>query len=130
MNELIRNHECVSCTITDVDTLGNAIVQYAPFKQARFDISCIVFYEYGGDYYYPMTLEYRLIDNNILYLTEELGVNSAKELFDILASSMEKEEKWTNKFKLILVHLKKEPKYCYKMKDFTIDDVDKVEIYE
>lgn len=130
MHELIRGPKCVSCTITDVDSFGNATIEYAHFKEARFDVSCIVIYEYSGEYYYPITLEYRLIDNNILYLTEELGVKSIKEVFNILSSSMEKEEKWTNHFKLVLVHLKNKPKYCHKMIDFIIDDVDKVEIYE
>ena len=130
MNELIRNQDCVSCTITDVDSMGNAVVEFAHFKEARFDVSCIVIYEFSGEYYYPMALEYRLIDNNILYLTEELGVKTIKEVFDILSSSMEKEEKWTNHFKLILVHLKNKPLYCHKMDGFMIDNVDMVEIYE
>lgn len=130
MNELIRDSECVSCTITGVDSSGNAIVEFSPFRQARFDVSCIVLYEHENLYYYPMTMEYRLIDNNILYLTEELQVQSMKEVFDILSSSMEKEEKWTNKFKLILVHLKNKPNYCHLLKNFQIGDVDRIDLYE
>jgi hypothetical protein len=59
-----------SCTITEVNGHGLAEVQYEHFKKALFPISTIVFYEHGDKYYYPLAMEFRLIDNNILYLTD------------------------------------------------------------
>lgn len=131
MNDFIRNDKHItSCTITDVKPNGDAIIEFAHFKEARYDISFIVIYEYNSKYYYPMALEYRLIDNNILYLTEELNIKTASELFRVLSSSMEKEEKWTNQFRLALVHLSNKPNRCFELKNFIIDDVDITHIYE
>lgn len=131
MNDFIRHTTPItSCTITHVDTNGDAEVKFAHFKEARYDVSYIVIYEYNSEYYYPMALEYRLIDNNILYLTEELGITKASEVFRVLRSSMEKEEKWTNKFKLALVHLKNKPNRCFKLNNFIVDDVDTTHVYE
>lgn len=131
MNDFIRNDSAItSCTITDVKSNGDATIEFAHFKQARYDVSYIVIYEYSEEYYYPMALEYRLIDNNILYLTEELKIRTASELFRVLSSSMEKEEKWTNEFKLALVHLKNKPNRCHKLNGFIIDDVDITHVYE
>lgn len=131
MNDFIRNDSHItSCTITNVESNGDAVIQFAHFKEARYDTSFIVIYEYMQEYYYPMALEYRLIDNNILYLIEELSIKTTSELFRVLRSSMEKEEKWTNEFKLALVHLKNKPNRCHKLNGFIIDDVDITHVYE
>lgn len=131
MNDFIRNNKQItSCTITGVETNGDATVQFAHFKEARYDTSFIVIYEYDSEYYYPMALEYRLIDNNILYLIKELDITTASELFKVLCSSMEKEEKWTNEFKLALVHLRNKPNRCFKLDNFIVDNVDTTHIYE
>jgi hypothetical protein len=120
----------ISCTITAIDN-GKAVTEYSYFKKALFPVSVIVIYEYNYRYYYPLTMEFRLIDNNILYLTEELGITSIEELFKILTSSMNKEEKWSNEFKLAVVHVKTAPKYCFELsKDFNIDNVTQEHIYE
>jgi hypothetical protein len=52
------------------------------------------------------------------------------ELFRVLSSSMEKEEKWTNEFKLALVHLKNKPKRCFKLNNFIVNNVDTTHVYE
>lgn len=131
MNDFIRNDKhMASCTITKVNLNGDAKIEFAHFKEARYNVSFIVIYEYNSEYYYPMALEYRLIDNNILYLTEELGIKTASELFKVLSSSMEKEEKWTNEFKLALVHLRNKPNRCFKLNNFIVDDVYTTHVYE
>jgi hypothetical protein len=130
MNDLIRDNTCVSCTITSISPDGVAEISFSEFKKAKFDTSVIVLYEHMGIHYYPMTLEYRLIDNNVLYLIEELNVRSMEEVFKVLASSMEKEEKWTNEFVLALVHLKNIPKFCHRLENLSIGDINKIEIYE
>ncbi len=130
MKDLIRDSECISCTITSVSKDGTAEISFAKFKEARFDTSIIVLYEFEGNFYYPNTLEYRLIDNNILYLIEELSIRNMEDVFRVLASSMEKEEKWTNKFVLTLVHLNRIPNYCHLLKDFSIGNVERIDVYE
>jgi len=124
------NSDFISCTITDVDDKGIAKIEYEKFKKALFDISCIIIYKYKNSYYYPLTMEYRLIDNNILYLIKELNIKNFEKIFKVLTSSMNKEEKWSNQFKLIIIHIKNKPKYCYKVNDLNVDNVNKKEIYE
>lgn len=131
-DKFIRNDADIdiSCTITAVNG-STATTEYAYFKKALFPVSVIVIYEYNHRYFYPLTLEFRLIDNNILYLTEELGITSVDEMFRILTSSMNKEEKWSNKFTLAVVHVNAMPKYCFELsKDFNIDNVTQEHIYE
>lgn len=130
MKDLIRAAECISCTITSVLENGLADISFAKFKEARFETSIIVLYKFKNQYYYPTTLEYRLIDNNVLYLIEELSIRNMEDVFRVLASSMEKEEKWTNKFVLALVHLNNEPKHCHLLKDFSIGDAERIDVYE
>lgn len=129
-DKFIRDEQFTSCTITQVDSSGLANIEYSPFKKALYPLSIIIIYEYENTFYYPLSLEFRLIDNNILYLIEELKIYSVSEIFRVLTSSMNKEEKWSNEFKLVVVHLKKEPRYCTKLQKFDISDVDIEHIYE
>ena len=135
-DKVVRNNSDIdiSSTIIGIDNKGNAEIGYAYFKEALYPDSYIVFYKYNDRYYYPLALEFRLIDNNILYLTEELGINSVEQMFQMLTSSMNKEEKWSNEFTAIIVHTKHEPKYCQLLsQDFIVGPIDKVNqrhIYE
>lgn len=132
-DKLIRSDSDIdiSSTITGVEDGVNAKVEYAYFKQALYPTSHIVFYEYNDRFYYPIALEFRLIDNNILYLTEELGINSVEKMFQMLTSSMNKEEKWSNEFIAIIVHANQEPKHCFKLsKEFIIGEVKQEHVYE
>ena len=124
------NNKIMSCTITDINDKGVADDKYEYFKKALFDTSYLIIYEYNGKYYYPLSLEYRLIDNNILYLTEELKIKSIKKIFQVLTSSMNKEEKWSNKFKLSIIHLKSVPKFSYKLNSMIIDIDEVNHVYE
>lgn len=124
-----KDSNVLSCTITSVDDNGFAIAEYETFKHARFAVSSIVLYKFEARFYYPVAMEFRLIDNNILYLTEELKINRMVEIFDLLSSSMEKEEHWVNEFRLIVVHVNKEPKYSIKLNnDFDISGVTLIEV--
>lgn len=128
---LRSNTDPVSCTITEVTSQGMAEIGYAHFKKALFPVSTIVIYCYNSRYYYPLIWEFRLIDNNILYITEELEINSMSEVFRILTSSMDKEEKWSNEFELAVVHVKQEPKFCHMLAaDFILGDIKITNIYE
>lgn len=120
----------LSCTITSVTDSGIAQIERAPFKKALFPISALIFYEHGGELYYPHSLEFRLIDNNILYLIEELKIGGVREMIKVLESSMEKEEKWSNVFEIYCVHLKNKPRHMQRITtDFKLDYVTK-DIYE
>ena len=130
-NNSIFDNIDISCTITEVNSQGKAKVEYEYFKKALYPISHIIFYEYNNRYYYPNALEFRLIDNNILYLTEELEINSVEKMFQMLTSSMNKEEQWSNEFVAAIVHLKTKPRFCHKLsQDFTIGNVKREDIYE
>ena len=66
-----------------------------------------------------------------MYLTEELEINSVEIMFQMLTSSMNKEEKWSNEFVAAIVHLKTKPRFCHKLsQDFTIGNVKREDIYE
>lgn len=104
-----------SYTITDVDCNGDVTSEQVPFRLALHKRAYFVVYEYHGEHYYPLTLEFRLIDNNVLYLIEELGCTDIDEVFRIISSSMEKEEKSTHEYKLAVVHLNNEPRYMHKL---------------
>ncbi len=118
-----------SCTITSVNPKGIATVETAQFKKALFPVSTIILYEYLGDVYYPITMEFRLIDNNILFMIKELSINSMDVIFNILESSMEKEEHWSNVFETTVIHLAKMPKFMYKLpKNFDVGEAQ--HIYE
>lgn len=132
-DQLIRDSDSdvISCTITDVTPKCVATVEYEEFKHARFDTSIIVIYRFEEQYYYPLALEFRLIDNNILYLIEELGMMSMEEIFTLLSSSMEKEEHWTNKFELVVVHLSRQPRYSIRLPNgFSIQGVTHRHVYD
>jgi hypothetical protein len=106
-----------------------ATIEKEKFKKALFPVSTLVFYEYGGRLYYPYSMEFRLIDNNILFLIEELGVKSVSLLFKMLESSMEKEEKWSNVFESALIHLSEEPRFMHQLsEDFKMDIITR-EVY-
>jgi len=121
----------ISCTITSVDKTGNAEIRYAYFKKALYPLSHIVFYKHNGRYYYPIALEFRLIDNNILYLTEELKIDSVEKIFQMLTSSMDKEEHWSNEFIAAIVHVNSVPKFCHLLSEsFVIGNVKQEHIYE
>jgi hypothetical protein len=126
-----RDDTPISVTIKDISENGEMDVGYANFRFARFDTSSIVIWEHNSIYYYPLALEYRLIDNNILYLIKELQLNSISEIIHILESSMEKEEGWTNKFKLFVCHLNNPPTHSYQLNhDFSVESIDTHHIYE
>jgi hypothetical protein len=66
-------------------------------------------------------MEFRLIDNNILFLTDELCINKASVLIKVLESSMHKEEKWSNIFQIAVIETNQLPKFCKKLLNFEID---------
>jgi hypothetical protein len=113
-----------SCTITDVDEHGIATVERANFRDALFPVSMFFLYEHNGWYYYPLTMEFRLIDNNLLYLIDELQLDSMDEIFRVLTSSMNKEELWSNQFEVAIIHLKHPPHFCHLLREsFTVETV-------
>ncbi len=119
-----------SCTITDVDSKGIARVEKANFRDALYPVSMVVVYEHAGRYYYPYSLEFRLIDNNILYLIEELKIDSMDEVFRVLTSSMNKEEQWSNQFEAVVVHLKNPPHFCHLLRETFVVETVARDVYE
>lgn len=134
LGELIKigNGEIVSCTILGVDKLAKALeFQYINFRKAVANKCGILFFMYNNMVYYPISMEYRLIDNNILFLIEELSINSFNDLSDLLASSFKREEGRDVQFFGVLYYSKSKPPLCIELKDFTFESRDDViEIYE
>lgn len=125
-----ESNEFFSCTITAVDDGGEATVEYAPYREALFPKATFVVYEHKGRHYYPLTLEFRLVDNNLLYIIEELKTDSMSETFRILSSSVEKEEEWSTTFELVVVHLLRPPHFAHRLRDnFKVDNVTR-HVYE
>jgi hypothetical protein len=109
------NSNIYSCTITNVNDVGDVNIHRENFRLVVSEKSNIIFYEHGGEYYYPLTFEFRLIDNNILYLVQELSVVNTDELKRVLISSMEKEEHASAKYEIVVVHLQSPPKFMHKL---------------
>ena len=115
----------LSCTIINYDsTLEELDFLNIPFREAVYESCGIVFYKYKNTYYYPISMEFRYIDNNILFLTEELRINNFLDLSSVLKSSFKREEGRDVDFFAIIKKLEAEPRACVKMKDFIICEKD------
>ena len=78
-------------------------------------------YEYKNEIYYPVSMEFRLIDNNILHLIEELEIHNFEDLSEGLQSSFKKEEKREVDFFPVILELDEEPKFSYKLSKFSFE---------
>lgn len=112
-------------TIVELNKDFTMVLEHAYYKEALSDVSIIPFFKYNGQYYYSAAYEFRLIDNNITFIIEELKANTSSKLVEILESSMLKEEKWTNKFKITVINLESPPNYSIPINsEFVFDRID------
>lgn len=114
-----------SVTITDITPAAEAVLARVPYQEAAFPTSVLLFYRYQGRYYYPLSLEFRLIDNNLLFLLVELEVADTETLKHLLTAAMLKEEQWASEFKIALTHLTRAPRHMHLLPPhFTIPQAD------
>ena len=122
--ELIKTGkgEIKSCTLTNINRQEKAVsFHYINFRKAVEKKCGILFYSYKDSLYYPLSMEFRLIDNNILHLICELDIKNFSDLALLLQSSFNREESLEVDFFAVIYKMKNEPKYCTKLDDFVID---------
>lgn len=129
LGNLIRigSHEILSCTLLDLkddqDTMRFLDVN---FRNAVEKVCGILFYEYNSELYYPIAMEFRLIDNNVLFLLNELGIDSFFELSLLLKSSFKREEEREVEFFAVIKSLDKQPRFSQKIDKLEFSASDKV----
>lgn len=109
---------------------GEVEVHLENFRQNKQDTEFVLFFSWQNELYFPIWFEFRSINNNLLYLFKEFGVDSFSMLARILNSSLEKEEFYTATIKALVYHTKKEPHFCVKLGHFQMEDQDKVDVFE
>ncbi|MEE2671824.1 MAG: hypothetical protein VYA54_08940 [Bdellovibrionota bacterium] len=123
----IGSHEILSCTLLglneDHETMRFLDIN---FRQAVEKVCGILFYEYQNELYYPVAMEFRLIDNNVLFLLNELGIDSFFELSQLLKSSFKREEEREVEFFAIIKSLDSLPKFSQKIEKLHFSTSDKV----
>lgn len=130
--EIIRtqkDHFCTPniCGLNENETVSVSLDNFrTPKKETEF----ILFLKWQGKYYYPLWFEFRSINNNLLYLIDEMDVKSFSMIRAILQSSMAKEEKWTNEMKALVYHVKQEPVFCHPLEGFSIEPEHSLEAHE
>lgn len=107
------------CSIDSKTHLAEISLDY--FRAIKQEDELFLFIEFENQYYYPLWLEFRSINNHVLFLTEELRIDSFNLMRRILQSSMAKEEKWVNEMKALVYHSKTPPKNAHLLKNFTIE---------
>jgi hypothetical protein len=90
------------------------------FRQLKMDREYVLFYRFEGRLYFPVWFEFRSINNNLLFLFNELKVDSFKDLKEILQSSFSKEEKMNLEVLPLVCELDKMPSFCVELKNFKI----------
>lgn len=132
-NEIIRSQKDNFCTpnIYGIDTKTlQAEISLDYFRAVKQETELFLFIEFENRYYYPLWLEFRSINNHVLFLTEELGINSFNLMRRILQSSMAKEEKWVNEMKALVYHTKSTPINAHLLRDFVIEDDHSIHVEE
>lgn len=131
--EIIRTTQDNFCTpnIYSVDSQSKSVeISLNYFRDVTKETEFFLFIEFNQRYYYPLWLEFRSINNHILFLTEELGIDSFNLMRRILQSSMAKEEKWINEMKALVYHAKNRPENAHLLSNFTIESDHSLHVFE
>ena len=123
----IGSNEILSCTITECDS-ENKKLDFLDinFREAVEKRCGVLFYEYAGDFYYPISMEFRLIDNNVLFLLNELKIDRFDHLALLLTSSFKREEEREVSFFAVIYELSEVPKFSIKIPSLIFSDEDEV----
>lgn len=130
--EIIRTKKEFFCTpnIYNLNENETVSVSLDYFRAVKEETELFLFIKWQGQIYYPLWIEFRSINNNLLYLTDELKIKSFNMIRAILQSSMAKEEKWVNEMKALVYHVKEEPKFCHLLEEFVIEPDHSLEVHE
>lgn len=131
-NEIIRTRQNNFCTPNLYKIKDNKTVSISlrNFKLQQGEVELFLFLKWRDQIYYPIWLEFRSINNNLLYLTEDLKIKSFNLVRKILQSSLSKEEKRVHEMKALVYHVKEEPKFSHLIKDFQIEPDHSIDIWE
>lgn len=122
LGKLIRSSQTDFVTPNIIGVEGHKLLfEFEHFRNLKSPVELILFYKYEGRFYYPIIFEFRGINNNLLYLIEELKFDKFSQLAQLLNSSLEKEENFETQIKAIVCHMPSEPKYCYPLSSFEVD---------
>jgi hypothetical protein len=127
--KLIRtgSHEILSCTITECNSKSKSLdFLDINFREAVEKRCGVLFYEYKGEYYYPISMEFRLIDNNVLFLLNELKIDRFDHLALLLTSSFKREEERDVSFFAVIYELNEIPKLSIKIPSLVFCENDEV----
>ena len=123
----IGSNEILSCTLTDIDQkTGDLHFLDINFRKAVERECGILFYEFNNTLYYPISMEFRLIDNNVLFLLNELGINKFSDLGLLLESSFRREEGREVAFFAVIYQVQELPKFSIAINGLVFDKEDKV----
>ena len=132
LGEIIRTEKDLFKTPNLYKYLGNDLVEvyHANFRKNTQDQELILFFEFENSLYFPVWFEFRSINNNLLFLFLEYGINDFKLLRRVLNSSLEKEEHYQAAFFALVYRTKMRPPFSHQLPDFQIDDEDKILVDE
>lgn len=127
--KLIRTGEnrILSATIDGVSPDEGVIHwRFEPFREATQEKCGILFFEYNKRLFYPYSMEFRLIDNNVLFLIEELKIREFNKLKLVLQSSFKREEGREVDFFAVVYKTQSPPTFSLELKDFKFTEGDEV----
>ncbi len=108
----------------------DVVVSNENFRQSKQPSEYIVFFRHQDALYYPLALEFRYIENNILFLIEEYHVGSFGLLRRILLSSYEKEEGFDVNIQALVYHPRNKPRWCQALPKFIIEPEFRTDMHE
>lgn len=127
---LVRtNRTFTTPTIINYD-VHKLVLHNENFRQAKQTDEYILFFQHGSTLFYPYSMEFRYIENNVLFLIVEYQINSFSMLRRVLNSSYEKEERFEVNIQALIYHTNELPNFCHPLPLFVIEPEYKTELYE
>ncbi len=123
------DHTFTTPTIVDYDE-QHIILHNENFRDAKQTDEYLLFFQHDSVLFYPYAMEFRYIENNVLFLIVEYGIDSFDMLRRVLNSSYEKEEHFTVNIQALIHHTKKQPKFCHPLPSFVIEPEYRSETHE
>lgn len=116
-------------TIIDYDEHA-LILHNENFRKAEQRDEYVLFFQHGSTLFYPYAMEFRYIENNVLFLIVEYQIHSFAMLRRVLNSSYEKEEHYEVNIQALVYHTNDMPHFCHPLPSFVIEPEHKTELYE
>jgi hypothetical protein len=105
-------------------------VHFENFRKNQQNKELIFFIKHDDDFYLPLWFEFRSINNNLLFLIKEYGINQFSVIKLILLSSLQKEEHYSCDIKAIVFETLNLPKHVIHLEGFEISEEDLILVKE